>query len=198
MTPLQPSVFKFMLMILKYNQQKISYVIKRSQRARRIRLTVYQDKRVVVTLPQNLSAVLAEQFVQQKAIWIWRKLNHFKNSQKSLLAKYNPEEYRHYKEKVRQIILSKLNYLNQVYDFPINQVRIKNQRTIWGSCSKKGNLNFNYKIMFLPDKLADYIIVHEICHLKELNHSPQFWSLVGRSFSNYQVIKKQLRHTSFI
>lgn len=185
-----------MLRQIQFNQQKINYIIKKSWRARRIRLTIYPDKRVVVTLPHRLPPGLAEKFVQQKALWIWRKLNHFKNSQKSLLAKYNPEEYWHCKEKARQIILSKLNYLNQVYHFPVNQVRIKNQRTIWGSCSKKGNLNFNYKIMFLPDKLADYIIVHEICHLKELNHSAQFWSLVGRSFSDYHSIKKQLKHPS--
>ncbi len=73
-----------------------------------------------------------------------------------------------------------------------------NQRTKWGSCSKKGNLNFNYKIALMPEKIADYIVVHELCHLKEFNHSRKFWNLVVKIIPDYLEIKKELKNKSLI
>jgi len=80
----------------------------------------------------------------------------------------------------------KVNKFNKVYGFKFNKIAIKNQKTRWGSCSKKGNLNYNYKIVLLPEKSADYIIVHELCHLKEFNHSRKFWNLVERALPDYK------------
>ena len=76
-----------------------------------------------------------------------------------------------------------------------NKINIKNQKTRWGSCSKKGNLNFNYKIALLPQHLADYIIVHELCHLGEFNHSRSFWNLVAKVFPEYLGIRNELRRS---
>jgi len=83
--------------------------------------------------------------------------------------------------------------LNRFYGFKIGSVAIRNQKTRWGSCSGKGNLNFNYKVMFLPKEFADYIIVHEICHIKEMNHSIDFWNLVGISIPDYRRIRRELK-----
>ncbi|NBS67881.1 M48 family peptidase [bacterium] len=74
-----------------------------------------------------------------------------------------------------------------------NSRAVPTGRTRWGSCSKRGNLNFNYRILFLPPHLADYLIVHELCHLKEFNHSPRFWALVAQGCPNYHACKKELR-----
>ena len=70
---------------------------------------------------------------------------------------------------------------------------IRNQRRCWGSCSSKKNLNFNYKIQFLPEHLADYIIVHEMCHLVELNHGQKFWDLVAAQIPEYERYVTELR-----
>ena len=86
-----------------------------------------------------------------------------------------------------------MRFYNEIYQFSYNKIYIKNQKTRWGSCSGKKNLSFNYRILFLPKKLQDYIIVHELCHLKELNHSKRFWSLVARVFPDYQNIRNELR-----
>jgi len=73
------------------------------------------------------------------------------------------------------------------------KIAIRNQRSRWGSCSKKGNLNFNYKLVFLPPEVRDYVIVHELCHIKEFNHGRGFWALVAETIPEYKDLRKQLR-----
>ena len=103
------------------------------------------------------------------------------------------QQYLLWKEKARAYIRQRVDYFNQTYQFPFNRLAIRNQRSLWGSCSAKRNLNFNYRLVFLPQPLSDYIIVHELCHLQDLNHSPQFWSLVSQTIPDYRQLKKQLR-----
>jgi len=103
------------------------------------------------------------------------------------------KEYLEYKERALVLAKQRLEYFNQKYGFKFNRISIKNQKTRWGSCSKKGNLNFNYNIALLPEQLADYIIVHELCHLQELNHSRKFWGLVAQSFPDYLNLRKKLK-----
>ena len=99
------------------------------------------------------------------------------------------------REQARRFVISRVNYFNQFYNFKINRIAIKNQSTRWGSCSSKGNLNFNYKIMYLRKELADYLIVHELCHLGQLNHSKAFWALVKQQIPNFVEVNKELRRT---
>ena len=103
---------------------------------------------------------------------------------------------RHYlqnKLKAKEIILESLDFFAALYGVKYKRVSIRNQRTRWGSCSKKKNLNFNFKIALLPTELQDYIIVHELCHLKEFNHSSKFWNLVSRTIPNYREIINDLK-----
>ena len=113
---------------------------------------------------------------------------------KSILAGFGRRNYLKYKEPARELVLRRVEYFNNIYNFSYGRISIRNQRSRWGSCSKKGNLNFNYKIVLIPEKLADYIVVHELCHLGEFNHSPNFWALVARTFPDYQKIKQELRN----
>lgn len=101
--------------------------------------------------------------------------------------------YRTHKEVARSSILAKIKRYNEVYQYRLGRVSIRNQKTRWGSCSKRGNLNFNYKILFLEEPFADYIVVHELCHLQELNHSQRFWNLVAQVFPNHKSIRNELR-----
>ena len=73
------------------------------------------------------------------------------------------------------------------------RVSIKDQKTCWGSCSRKGNLNFNYKLLFLPEHLQDYVIVHELAHLVELSHSRRFWAVVAGVLPDWRVRRRELR-----
>jgi predicted metal-dependent hydrolase len=101
--------------------------------------------------------------------------------------------YLQHKEGARRLVHERLAYFNQYYGFPLHKVAIRNQRTRWGSCSSKRNLNFNYRIAFLPSALCDYIIVHELCHVAQLNHSPQFWQLVAQTIPYWREARRALR-----
>jgi len=103
------------------------------------------------------------------------------------------DNYLKYKKEAFVVVVGRVEFYNNIYKYSLNSISIRNQKTRWGSCSEKRNLNFNYKILFLPKKMRDYIIVHEICHLKEFNHSKKFWLLVGKSVPDYLEIRKQLR-----
>lgn len=97
------------------------------------------------------------------------------------------------KELARGFVNAKLIKLNSYYGFKYNRVAIRDQKTRWGSCSSRGNLNFNYKIIFLEDDLAEYIIVHELCHLVEMNHSSKFWDRVEKACPDYKSIRQRLK-----
>ena len=100
--------------------------------------------------------------------------------------------YLQHKELARVRIHQKLLYWNEFYHFTFNRVAIRNTTRSWGSCSSLKNLNFSYKILFLPTHLQDYIIVHELCHLQELNHGPDFWKLVAEQVPDYTACKAEL------
>ena len=99
-----------------------------------------------------------------------------------------------HKDKARELVLFRLQYFNKFYNLKIGQVKIKSQTTRWGSCSSKGNLNFNYKVALIPSDLADYLVVHELCHLGEFNHSQKFWNLVGQTIPDYIEKRHKLKN----
>lgn len=107
-----------------------------------------------------------------------------------------PQEYATHKVRAVDFVGQRLQELNDSYGFTYGRVTVRNQRTRWGSCSKHGNLNFHYKVVLLPQHLADYVFVHELCHLKEFNHSKRFWELVSQRIPNYRECKKALQQMS--
>ncbi|MEX2405642.1 MAG: M48 family metallopeptidase [Candidatus Paceibacterota bacterium] len=176
--------------------KKVSYTLRKSKRARRMRLAVYCDGSVIVTAPFDLKEGVTERFVREKTDWLLSKIAYFKQFRGKPVARYSHEDYVKYKTKAYDIVCERVEYFNNIYGYNFNQINIKNQKTRWGSCSKKGNLNFNYKLLFLPEKVRDYIVVHELCHLKEFNHSRKFWNLVAKTFPDHREIKAELRKHS--
>jgi len=171
----------------------IPYILKKSARARRARLSVYRDGRVVVTVPWGATEALAERFVREKAQWIIRKVEYFKLHQGMNTPKSGKQDYLKHKGEALLLVKSRVEYFNKEYGFAYNKVNVKDQKTRWGSCSKKGNLNFSYRILFLAPEVRDLVIVHELCHLKEFNHSEKFWNLVAITVPDHKAIRKELR-----
>jgi predicted metal-dependent hydrolase len=103
------------------------------------------------------------------------------------------KHYLVHKEPARQMVHARIAYWNQFYGLEFKRVAIRNQRRCWGSCTSLKNLNFSYKLLFLPEHLQDYIVVHELCHLQELNHGENFWALVAQQVPNYKAHIVELR-----
>lgn len=173
--------------------QNIPYILKISSRAKYLRLTIKPDGQVTITKPRWLSQRQVDRFWRAKQAWVRSRLSKIKSRPQGLLSKYNRSHYLKNKDTAKQFIIERLSYFNEFYNFEFGRISIRNQKTRWGSCSKDKNLNFSYKLLFLPRKLADYIVVHELCHLKELNHSKNFWQLVERTIPDYNQTRKKLR-----
>ena len=178
---------------IKINNQEIDYTLKISKRAKRLRMSIHPDGSLVITKPYGLPSFFINSFLRVKAAWVLSKLEYFKKFKNVNNVKNSKEDYLKYKEEARSFIENKIKERNKYYRFKYNRISIRNQRTRWGSCSQNGNLNFNYKLLFLPTKTAEYIITHEICHLKEMNHSSRFWDLVIQKIPDYKKIRKELK-----
>lgn len=175
---------------IRINNQDIIYDIKKNNRSKTMRLSIRTDASVLITMPKLLPKFMAKNFVIKQADWIFDKLAKFKNNK---IPSLNNIDYHKKKAEARKIVLSKIKLLNQHYAFKYKRIAIRNQRTRWGSCSGDGNLNFNYKICFLPENLQEYIIIHELCHLREMNHGAEFWKLVGETVPDYLELRRELR-----
>jgi predicted metal-dependent hydrolase len=185
-----------MVKSIKIQNRVIEYQVKRSYRARNLRLVVNYDGRLQITTPFLFPNFFVERFIMQKFNWIIAKIDYVTKLPHHKTFPTNSKEYKALKEKSFNIIKGRLEYYRDLLGYDYNRVTIKNQKTCWGSCSKKKNLNFNYKTALLPDHLRDYIIVHELCHLKELNHSSKFWNLVAQIYPNHRELRKELRKTN--
>jgi predicted metal-dependent hydrolase len=97
------------------------------------------------------------------------------------------------KNKAASYITDRTKKLAFKFGFNIKEIRIRGQKTRWGSCSSKGNLSFNYKLLKFNKEIIDYVIIHELCHLKEMNHSQNFWRLVRLYSPGYRELKKELK-----
>lgn len=184
----------------------MDYIIKKNRRSKNLRIIVHQDGRVVVTAPMRAPLYLVKKFVESRKEWIEERVQNFRKKKieeeneneklglpKKMTRAEQMKDYKMYKESARVFAEKRIVELNKFYNFEYGKISIRNQSTRWGSCSRKKNLNFNYKIVKLPIHMADYIIVHELCHLKEMNHSPNFWALVAQQIPDYKNCLKRIK-----
>lgn len=175
------------------------YELRESARAKHVRISVDSAGKVVVTKPTRVSVRAVERFVEEKQEWIEHTLEKAgrKRGGLPLLELARPRKgskaYKEARAQARVLVLERLKFFNETYKTQYGTISIRDQKTRWGSCSHKNNLSFNYRIVFLPSELADYIIVHELCHTIEHNHSPRFWAQVARALPNHLALRKTIR-----
>lgn len=182
--------------LIAFTAKNIAYTLRLSQRAKQVRFTVYAGGNLVVTAPKTTPQSLLETLLRKRAKWIIEKIEHMRTVATPSPRLSNKEQNTIYKtHKAAALLLaeSRAQHLNQHYGFAYQKISIRDQKTRWGSCSKKGNLSFSYKITLMPAHLADYIIVHELCHLGSFDHSATFWSLVAKTMPNHKALRKELR-----
>lgn len=165
-------------------EKKIEYLFQASKKARRIWLTIKPDGSFRVSAPFNMNEETIEEFMQEKKSWILKTLDYFQKNP-GIKLEANKEDIHKIKERALTIAQNRIEHFNKIYNFKYRKITIRSQKSRWGSCSQSGNLSFNYKIALLPPDLADYVIVHELCHIKELNHSSRFWLLVEKAYPDH-------------
>ena len=169
--------------------QEIEYELLSSRKARKMRIEVGVNGLKVVK-PVFVSFVFIEQFIKSRAAWIIKNLEVTK---KYVQPEVIPEgELKVLKRKAAHLILARLEFYNKFYGFKYKSLSVRDQKTRWGSCSRQGALNFNCRLALLPERLLDYVAVHELCHLKEMNHSSKFWVLVEKTIPDYKERRKEL------
>lgn len=169
------------------------YTIKESPRARRIRLTVSREGRVVATKPKRVPLKLVEAFIESKRAWVEECLKRISSKRDSGLVMPTRQEYLANRYKFQRSIRERLERVNALYGLTYKNVSIKNAKTRLGSCSRRGNLSFSYQLSAYSDEVIDYVVAHELCHLKEFNHSKRFWDLVAKAVPDYRRIRKMMR-----
>lgn len=172
----------------------IDFEIIKSKRAKRLRFAVYGNGKFIVTSPGGVSQKVIEKYILLKSRWILEKIKFYKKLKTQNRENENTEDYLASKDKAYRLIQKRVIYFSKKYNFKYSKINIRNQKTRWGSCTKRKNLNFNYKVAFLKPQIRDYIIVHELCHLKQFNHSNKFWNLVSNILPNFYKLSYKLKN----
>jgi predicted metal-dependent hydrolase len=166
-------------------------LIERSRRAKHLSLSVRPFKGARVAVPFGVSFASAEMFARSKSGWLKKHLDKMAlmEQEARALSKSKPVN----QAAARQHLIERLNILSQKHGFNYRKVFIKNQKTRWGSCSGKNNINLNINLIRLPDELIDYTILHELVHTRVKNHSRRFWDQMDKLVGDAKKLDSKLR-----
>lgn len=143
--------------------------------------------KLIIRAPMQATNEDINSFMPKNKAWIEKNLAKAQVQQQAAasIKKLTMDEIRQLADKALEIIPGRVNYYAPLVGVTYGRITIRNQRSKWGSCSSKGNLNFNCLLMLTPPEVIDSVVVHELCHRKEMNHSDRFYSEVLRVFPDY-------------
>ena len=173
-------------------------VLIRSDR-RSFAIEIGRDKKIKVRVPRRASKAQIEGLLKEKQDWILRTLdkidkrNAIEKSEENQIEKLEPEEVKKLKKEARNHLASLTEYWAEKIGVSYGRISIRGQKTRWGSCSSKGNLNYNYLLMLCPDDVIEYVVIHELCHRIYMNHSKRFWEKIEEFCPNYRQARKWLK-----
>jgi predicted metal-dependent hydrolase len=186
--------------------------IKRDARSKRISIRINKKSECFLTIPKRLSLSnqanisQIQKFLDSHAIWIKEKISDIDKKRavtnRALgldkdLSGFTKVEHLDLKRRTENIVRERLDFFNQLYGFRYKDIKVKRLTSRWGSCSRRGNLNFAHTLCLLKPVELDYVVVHELCHLREFNHSKRFWDLVVMAIPDYKDIRKSMRDRVF-
>ena len=162
-----------------------------------VAIQVNSDLSVTVRAPYSASEKDIEEILKKKEAWISRHIEKIKKTKERFEAepteKVTREKVIALAEEALKVIPERVEYFAKVIGVTYGKITVRNQKTRWGSCSSKGNLNFNCLLMLAPPEVLDYVVVHELCHRKQMNHSKAFWLEVEKVLPNYKEVRKWLK-----
>jgi len=166
-----------------------SVLFSQSSKAKYLRITIKHDKTITVTVPKKGNLHEAKEFLLSKTSWIQKHLRKI-------------DRYADFREipdldidleKAQTDLFNRLNYFSKKYSFPYNRAAFRRQKTRWGSCSGKNNINLNINLVMLPQELQDYVLLHELAHTKYKNHGREFWAELDRLAGDARKLRREMR-----
>ena len=175
-------------------EQLPDYRIIRSGR-KTLALQISPQGEVLVRAPQRLSELRIREFVAANTEWIYAKLARFQAAQSAApaLPRLTPGQLAELKKRARTELEARVRRFAPQLGVTWGRIAIRTQHTLWGSCSAKGNLNFNALLALTPPEVQDYVVIHELCHRKHMDHSPQFWAEVERLAPDWKARRDWLK-----
>ncbi len=173
-------------------------VVIRSDR-RSFAIEIGMDKKIKVRVPRRASKAQIEEMLKAKHDWILKTLDKIEQRNTAEAREYeeakplSSEEVKKLKKKARERLTELTEHWAGRMGISYGRISIRGQKTRWGSCSSKGNLNYNYLLMLCPDEVAEYVVIHELCHRIHMNHSKRFWEKIEEFCPNYRQARKWLK-----
>ena len=158
-------------------------------------LEVKRDGSVILRAPIFASNRQIEEFYNKNKAWLEKHIieNEKRTEKSRFYPAFTEDEIKALKERAKQYIPQRVEYWAEIIGVKYNSVSIRAQKTRWGSCSSRGNLNFNWRLLLMPERVMDYVIVHELAHRREMNHSAAFWQIVETYLPDYRERRQWLK-----
>lgn len=167
----------------------MEFTIIRSNR-KSVAIQINPDLTITVRAPYRFPENEIKRFVKEKESWIQKHLMKMKERKEKYeklgMHPLTADEIQKLAQKAVEYIPKRVEYFAKIIGVTYGRITIRNQKTRWGSCSSKGNLNFNCLLMLTPPEIIDYVVVHELCHRKQMNHSKDFWKEVEKILPDYK------------
>lgn len=173
--------------------REVIKIIRSNRRTISLEITPAGD--VLVRAPRHISETVISAFVESKSSWLEKHLQKKEKDMESLQeeGRFTEREMKRLQELAKRIIPEKVAYYARLMNVTYGRITIRSQKTIWGSCTREGNLNFNCLLMMAPSEVLDYVVIHELCHRIEMNHSPRFWAQVEKIMPDYKKHRKWVK-----
>lgn len=176
---------------------ELTYRIVLSER-KTLSVSIQPDCTITVRAPRSVSDSQIRRFLIEKQHWLITKYLEAKQKQEAIPCSDLTDTQRaaltrRYIDAAKEYFPKRVAYFHQFTGGTYSRITIRDQKTRWGSCSSKGTLSFNWRLMLAPPAILDYVVVHELCHLRHMDHSPAFWQAVGEVFPDYASARKWLR-----
>ena len=184
---------------LNINGVVIPYTLVKSSRRRTVSIQIGAGGKMTVRCPYHIDKWLVDGFLHEKQDWIYKHYTEAVrkaddgDSHSPIHTDEDPDLIKKHKKYARKIFETKVAYFHQFTGGEYTSITIRDQKTRWGSCSGRGTLSFNWRLILAPTEILDYVVVHELCHLTHMNHSKEFWGLVGSVIPDYKVRRKWLK-----
>ncbi len=176
----------------------MEYRLVRSTR-KTIAIQITPEAEVVVRAPKRCSKAAIDGFIREKETWIQEHLRQARAHREEIEAQrenqpqWSEDDYVRARRLARTVFQQKAALYAGLMRVTFGGITVRDQKTRWGSCSARGNLNFNWRLILAPEPVLDYVVIHELAHRKEMNHSKQFWDIVEAMMPDYRIQRQWLK-----